>query len=423
MKEAALRCVWEALAMGEERAVKNMDLSAFDWHSAHPVFGSPLHAILFGKLIVSADEESDTNELNNGFDDLINADYSERKSRLALLRFAMRCGADPHIVAPKQCDVSRWWGGERGGDNMKPISFAGRSAFECLLAAKRSIKLRHQDPTDDADWTDELKAVDEAVDILSRPSCTANMLAVVEDVVATWEAALADNSSADVTLRVLPGGAEGAGGGGGGLSAGSGAAGAAGAEDQEHHGAAVEVRAHSAVLRGASSVLKAMLSQQGMREGAHRVIEVVGSSASAVRLLLSLVYTGGAGASGAGGAEEEEPGTATILAALDLAHRWQLLHVVQLLAGAAARRVDSETFEAAAEAALRLELPALLAACRSHAAAHARELRGRLCGRGGAAPLRSAAVRADVEKLLACEAPCPDSVVPAPAAKRRRRTL
>merc|ERR1719195_1325129 len=114
MREAALRCVWEALAMGEERAVKNMDLSAFEWHSSHPVFGSPLHAILFGKLIVSADEESDTNELNNGFDDLINADFAERKSRLQLLRFAMRCGADPHVVAPRQCDVSRWWGGERG---------------------------------------------------------------------------------------------------------------------------------------------------------------------------------------------------------------------------------------------------------------------------------------------------------------------
>merc|ERR1719245_23619 len=180
-----------------------MDLSSFEWHSSHAMYGSPLHAILFGKLIVSADEESDTNELNNGFDDLINADYSERKSRLALLRFAMRCGADPHIVAPKQCDVSRWWGGERGGDNMKPISFAGRSAFECLLAAKRSIKLRHQDPGDDADWTDELKAVDEAVEILSRSSGAASTaISVPDGVVATWESALADTASMDVVLRV-----------------------------------------------------------------------------------------------------------------------------------------------------------------------------------------------------------------------------
>jgi len=404
--------------MGEERAVKNMDLSAFDWHSSHPVFGSPLHAILFGKLIVSADEESDTNELNNGFDDIINADYAERKSRLALLRFAMRCGADPHIVAPKQCDVSRWWGGERGGDNMKPISFAGRSAFECLLAAKRSIKLRHQDPSDDADWTDELKAVDEAVDILSRPSCAASTVAVNEEVVATWEAALADNASADVTIRVLPSSTNGA------VASASkaGVGGAGGSDGEELPCDVVDVKAHSAVLQGASSVLKAMLSTQGMREGAQRVIEVTGSSARAVGLILALVYTGAVAA----GSDDEDPGMADILSALDLAHRWQLLHVVQMLAAAAARRIDSDTFEATMDAALRLELPSLLATSRSFVGAHSREMRARLAARGNAPTIQSAAVRADVEKLLACEGGSSMETISATsgaAAKRRRRVL
>lgn len=374
--------------MGEERAVKNMDLGAFDWHSPHPVFGSPLHSILFGKLIVSTDEESDTNELNNGFDDLINADYSERKSRLSLLRFAMRCGADPHVVAPRQCDVSRWWGGERGGDSMKPISFAGRSAFECLLAAKRSIKLRHQDPNDDADWTDELKAVDEAVEILARSTGAAfNSIAVPEGVVATWESVLAETASADVVIRVKNA--------------------SSGNEEED------EVRAHAAVLQGASAVLKAMLSTQAMREGAQKVIEVAGHNSGAVRLLLALVYTGTVSST------DEGPDVNTILSTLDLAHRWQLLHVVQILAAAAAQRVDAESFEAAADAALRLELPPLLSSCRAFAAAHPREMRARLTSRGGGpiVGFQSAAVRGDVEKVLSGEG---SEAVPQ---KRQRRAL
>merc|ERR1719203_1128961 len=222
------------------------------------------------------------------------------------------------------------------------------------------------------------------------------MVPVVEEVVSTWEAALQDVATTDVTIRVLPGGAD---------------------SGEDTQGSPAEVRAHSAVLQGASSVLKAMLSQQGMREGANGVIEVNGCSAAAVRLLLSLVYTG-APCNGPSG-EEEDFTSSTILAALDLAHRWQLLHVVQLLSAAASRRVDADTFEAAADAALRLELPFLLAACRAYAAAHAREMRQRLT-RGGAGMLQSAAVRADVEKLLACEAGS-SAEAPTPASSKRRR--
>jgi len=413
--QAATRCIWEALAMGEERAVKNMDLSAFDWHSSHDTFGSPLHAILFGKLIVSHDEESDTNELNNGFDDLINADHAERNARLELLRFAMRSGADPHIVAPKQCDVSRWWGGERGGDSMKPISFAGRSAFECLLAAKRSIKLKTQDPSDDADWTDELKAVDEAVDILSRPCCTSPTVPVHEDVVATWETVLDDSSFADVTIRVVPATSS--------DSPCRGITNGGGVQDNLEDASldVVEVRAHSAVLGAASSVLKAMLSTQGMKEGAQRAIEVTDTSVQTVRLLLSLVYTGSIWATGS---DEEEPNFATLLQALDLAHRWQLLHVVQLLEQAGARRIDAETFEVAYDVALRLELPKLLSACRSFATAPKMLSKARLAARGNASTV-TAAVRADLEALLNFEGDgsAASNAGTGHATKRRRRLL
>lgn len=317
---------------------------------------------------------------------------------------------------------------------MKPISFAGRSVLECLLAAKRSIKLRHRDPNDDADWTDELKAVDIAVDILSRPTCTVSTVAVNEDVVATWEAALADRSTQDVIIRVLPCSSSASGShpiGKGERT--SGRSGSGSDKEEQAEGTAIsdlvevtEVHAHSTVLRGASSVLKAMLSTQGMREGAQRIIEVTGSSARAVSLVLGLVYTGAVPA-GCGDEDEQDLSMATILSALDLAHRWQLLHVVQMLAAAAAKRINSESFEAAMDTALRLELPALLAASRSFAGAHPRDMRTRLAyQRGNASAIQSVAVRADVERLLACEGSSSADALSSSSAsssKRKRKLL
>merc|ERR1740129_2049814 len=100
-----------------------------------------------------------------------------------------------------------------------------------------------------------------------------------------------------------------------------------------------------------------MLSTTGMREGARKIIEVKDCSTQALRLLLSLIYTGTAGAG------DEEPGPGAILAALDLAHRWQVMHVVQMLASALQRRLDLDCFEAVMDIALRFQLPSLLSAC------------------------------------------------------------
>jgi len=386
MVDAAHRCVFKALAMGEEKVVKSMDLSFFDWESTHSDFGTPLHAILFGKIRHEEEgekgEAEDQNRDCDSFRDIVDADEEEVRARLDLLRFAVQNGANPHAVAPEQCDTERWWG-EDG--KMTTITFAGESAFECLLAVKRSLKASDSEKVaEDTEplWTAQLEAVDVALGILANASRAERSVGVPEGVLDTWEGLLSDAESMDVAIRVEAPGREGG----------------------------AEVRAHSAVLRNASEVLRAMLSTQAMREGVSKVIEVAGCGHEAVRLLVGLIYTGMTVGS------EEEPSVSTMLSAVDLAHRWQLLHLVRPLSSAIGLRLDAENFEAAIEVALRLQLPALLTACRAFAVAHRCEMRARL-GKRGKAGFQSRAVRLEVERLVggggAADAP----------RKRQRRSL
>ena len=82
------------------------------------------------------------------------------------------------------------------------------------------------------------------------------------------------------------------------------------------------VTAHSLLLSEASPVLKAMLHSP-MREGETRQIEVKDTSSSGVQLFLETLYTC---------SSRSEPTCIDVLAALDLAHRWQVNGVVIILA-------------------------------------------------------------------------------------------
>lgn len=370
--------------MGKEKALKGVDTSNFDWCGLHPDFGSPLHAVLFGKIRDEAGTESSDESTTNGdgFGDLIGDDISEKQARLMLLRLAMDKGADPDAIAPSSCDVQKFWFLEKRGQRKetKSIVFAGKSAFQCLLAAERAIKM-----TDAADWKEDLEAIDEAIEILSRSNTLWSSIPVSEGVIETWESVLGDTESADVSISV---------------------------EAPENVEAAQKVFAHSAVLRASSPVLKAMLSTTGMREGARKIIEVKDCSVQALRLLLSLVYTGTTSAS------NEEPRAFTMLVALDLAHRWQMLHVVHVLAAALQRHLDLECFEPVMDAALRFQLPSLLSACRAFASSNVCELRARMGTQGPVTLLQSPNVRTEVARILGCV-----SVPESDPRKRQRRVL
>merc|ERR1711924_450397 len=78
----------------------------------------------------------------------------------------------------------------------------------------------------------------------------------------------------------------------------------------------------------------------------------------AVRLLLSLVYVGSA---------DGDESNWVLIAALELAHRWQIHYVVQMLVKAISSKLEVESFELVLETAIRLHLEDLRMACRTFA--------------------------------------------------------
>merc|ERR1719401_1878563 len=147
-----------------------------------------------------------------------------------------------------------------------------------------------------------------------------------------------------------------------------------------------------------------------MREGAQREITLEDCSMGAVQVFISLIYTATLPA------DEADPEVDTLLEALTLAHRWHAQHVVEMIAEAVARRLDTQTFEAIIGTALQLSLSKLLAACRAHIVTNRREVQVRLRGQA----IRQPAVRAEVARVLGCEDPSHGETA---REKKRRRAL
>ncbi|CAJ1424377.1 unnamed protein product, partial [Effrenium voratum] len=152
---------------------------------------------------------------------------------------------------------------------------------------------------------------------------------VPEELLEMWARLLADSSTAD--LRICISGST---------------------------GEVSELNAHSVVLRAASPVLNAMLS--GCMQEASGRVSVENVSLAAAKVLLSLMYTGSLPL-------DLDAQSTVVLEAMCLAHRWQVQYVVHILVSAAEKALTPETFEPTADCAIRLQLPELLAICRSFA--------------------------------------------------------
>eukprot|EP00435_Cladocopium_sp_Y103_P057536 s1389_g19.t2 len=122
------------------------------------------------------------------------------------------------------------------------------------------------------------------------------------------------------------------------------------------------VTAHGHMLKAASSVVTAML-QSPMKEGNTGRIEIKDMSSKAVSLFLEILYTCSA---------QEEPDRQTALHALDLAHRWQVEAVVQMLADLLAGMIMDESFTAIAEHAVLKGLDRLKTAAKNFGAGSAK---------------------------------------------------
>lgn len=385
MASNIVNAIWDALAMGKKDVLSIASVSVFDWKASHAQFGSVAHAILFGRLVDENgydeldgdDEEADENG-KRYYLDIITDNAEGARQRLDMLKLALEHGASPYIVAPSSCDGLRYFSCGSGDAMVKTnvVSFAGKTAVECLLAIERVIK-----GMDDyeKDWSREMLNLSKALNILFQThSSGASMVLIHEPILDMWARVLANSGTSDVVIAVQRGAETG------------------------------DVPAHRAVLCEASPVLGAMLAGS-MREGVQQKITLDDCSLSATKMLLSLLYTGSIPG-------EDEPTVATMLEALQLGHRWQIQHVVEMLVSAIATRLDFEQFEAVTAVAIRLQVAELASACTSFIAGHADEMQAKL-GKKGKLGFSDPTVIAEVHRTLKTKGIAQD--VP----KKRRRII
>ncbi|CAE7807876.1 klhl36, partial [Symbiodinium microadriaticum] len=114
-----------------------------------------------------------------------------------------------------------------------------------------------------------------------------------------------------------------------------------------------EVSAHDHILMAASPVLRAML-QSAMKEGKDKRVQVWDSTKCGMTLFLDVLYTSSTCL---------ELQYKTILEAFDLAHRWQVQHVTDILTETLKGEIRVESFAEIAEAAVLKAVEPLQRAC------------------------------------------------------------
>lgn len=299
------RWLWDALwNLNADIVTSKLVPHDWDWNQVHPIHGTPLMAIA-----------------NEGV--RLRGNTSDEAPVWSLLRWCLSQGADPRREASGVSGTSGGWGDpDTPFPKLEPVKHAGHSAISLVIALELNCR-KHE-----KEYDAQIKNARKMLQVLAEfvPRWEGSHVPIPEAVVDIWEAALHDESRADVELRVT---------------------GACG----RHAGT---VRAHALVLTRASPVLEAALCSP-MREGQTGLVQVESTSVEAVRLLLQLMYSG---------TIWEDPEVSVLLGTLDCAHRWQVGHVVAMAERALATKVTAETFGALCEAAVLKELPVLRTACR-----------------------------------------------------------
>lgn len=300
--------VWALIEGGECDDVKALSPVDFNWRSLHPEHQiTPLQvASIFG----------------------ITATNTKFKQYLELVSWLISVGADPAQEAPASCRHVRsiWKDADRSGTEIK-LKFTGASAIAVVVHCRRILeKEMHEKGKLKADWSAEISNLAQVLNKLGKTTKLRNSerMNVDVSVVDLWERMCNATTSHDVTFRTQDG----------------------------------VVTAHQALLSQASPVLDAMLSS-GMREGQEKCIELKDISSTAMSFLLELLYTGSTCA---------EVDVRTALAALDLAHRWQIDGVVSMISRALEGLLADDNFGIVADIALLKGLPELRRACIAFAA-------------------------------------------------------
>lgn len=343
-----LHWLWALFENLEVDVAKAMCPPDFNWKSLHPEEDiTVLQSII--KLFVAANPQF------------------VKQSALDLASWMIAQGADPTLRAPETCKcIHQWFMNDENQEMKVQIRYAGKSAITTALSIREQMQylVDEKGPDiarceDDIEWLGKLLA---AMAQLHSPSLRRVRISVDSSIVDMWESMCNDEATQDIRLRAADG----------------------------------TVSAHSAVLAKASPVLAAML-RSGMSEDRRRCIELEDVSSAAIKLLMELVYTG---------ATSCELSHEPALAALDLAHRWQMHSAVAMLETILQEVLSVDNFGMVASEAKLRNLDKLMAACK------------RFCA--GSKVLQ--------QKLQACELPGPalelmggeSSESSQPRAKKRR---
>ncbi|CAK8989706.1 unnamed protein product [Durusdinium trenchii] len=257
---------------------------------------------------------------------------SSNSSRTAtiwkLIRFCMAQGADPRKVAHHLENSRSTWGSEGTAyPKLDAVDRSGHSALSLVFAFRRACCKFEKE------YAAQIANADQMLSVFAEFVPEEDpMVLVPEGTVEMWEQLLQDEKG-DVELEVMDWGT---------------------------------LKAHSSVLRTASPVLRALLSTP-MKEGLCGHIHVEGVSLDSAQLFLRLMYTG---------SPSMRPSMGVLLGALDLAHRWQVPHIVVMAENLLVEMVTKETLGELCDFALLKALPKLMRACRSYALMNHQEVEG-----------------------------------------------
>ncbi|CAJ1435220.1 unnamed protein product [Effrenium voratum] len=298
--------LWEALRNGKDDVViSKLVPMDWDWNQVHPSLGTPLMAIVPDGLRLSSNTAS-------------------AAPIWKLIRFCMAQGADPRKVAKNLENSRSTWGSEGTAyPRLDAVDRSGHSALSLVFAFRRACCKFEKEYASQISNADQMLSV--FAEFVPHEEPVVN---VPEAVVEMWERLCADEDSADVQLEVV-----------------------------EKETEPQTLRAHGSVLLTASPVLKALLLAP-MKEGRTRNIRVEGVTVESTKLFLQLMYTG---------VTELEVRASVLLGVLDLAHRWQVPHLVHMAERSLVEMVGLETLGELCEAGVLKQLPKLRSACRCFA--------------------------------------------------------
>ena len=280
---------------GEHDAVKAMCPDSYSWIDVHGYEGeTPLQRLVIATLPLE--------------DGMVQKEYAQIHD---MARWLIKRGADPHEKAAKTAEDENTWGEDDGSDDdndtgqdvTAKMPIKGHNAVSSLTWLRSSMRRA------ESIWSQEIAALDELLQIfVSTQADACEKVDIDASMVNFWDELRHDESTHDVLLDTSDG----------------------------------HVGAHRLVLGRASSALHVMLSS-GMLEGQQQRIVCQDTSTPAMGLLLDLVYTGSTTR-----AVALESG----LGAFELAHRWQVQHVLPMTERLLVGLLDHASFERIAELAV-----------------------------------------------------------------------